>query len=152
MGRLGIDFDQMSTEIEERKRVLSRGTHTLSGNANGDMEKEQKKETLDNGEQSAETAPVRKKLLLGVAGQLARKEVVTAPDRGVGANAEDKKPDTARRATFYEKYRRMTTYIEVDTYDRLQGLYSTGRVERITHLVKAAVKEYLDRNYGACRG
>jgi hypothetical protein len=53
-----------------------------------------------------------------------------------------------RNTRFEERYRRITTYLENDVYEKVQELHESGEVDRINNLVNTAVKLYLRKFYG----
>lgn len=53
-----------------------------------------------------------------------------------------------RKARFEERYRRITTYLENDVYEKVQELHEKGEIDRINNLVNTAVKLYLRKFYG----
>lgn len=53
-----------------------------------------------------------------------------------------------RKARFEERYRRVTTYLENDVYEKVQELHKKGEIDRINNLVNTAVKMYLRKFYG----
>ncbi|ELK39426.1 hypothetical protein D478_24518 [Brevibacillus agri BAB-2500] len=52
-----------------------------------------------------------------------------------------------RKARFEERYRRVTTYLENDVYEKVQELHESGEIDRINNLVNTAVKLYLRKFY-----
>lgn len=52
-----------------------------------------------------------------------------------------------RKARFEERYRRVTTYLENDVYEKVQELHENGEIDRINNLVNTAVKLYLRKFY-----
>lgn len=56
-------------------------------------------------------------------------------------------PVKPKDAPFDERYQRITTYLEKTLYQRVQSLHKNGHINKITSLVNAAVKDYLDRHY-----
>jgi|GEM_PF-5848563 len=53
-----------------------------------------------------------------------------------------------RKARFEERYRRVTTYLEKEVYEKVQELHENGEIDRINNLVNTAVKLYLREFYG----
>ncbi|WP_241752952.1 hypothetical protein [Brevibacillus agri] len=53
-----------------------------------------------------------------------------------------------RQAPFENRYRRVTTYLENGVYDKVQQLYESGEIDRISNLVNTAVRLYLMKHYG----
>ncbi|WP_019121121.1 hypothetical protein [Brevibacillus massiliensis] len=53
-----------------------------------------------------------------------------------------------RQAPFEKRYRRVTTYLENGVYDKVQKLYESGEIDRISNLVNTAVRLYLMKHYG----
>jgi hypothetical protein len=53
-----------------------------------------------------------------------------------------------RQAPFEKRYRRITTYLEIGVYDKVQQLYEAGEIDRISNLVNTAVRLYLMKHYG----
>ncbi|WP_340701057.1 hypothetical protein [Brevibacillus borstelensis] len=53
-----------------------------------------------------------------------------------------------RQAPFEKRYRRVTTYLENGVYDKVQQLYESGEIDRISNLVNTAVRLYLMKHYG----
>ncbi|MDQ0902763.1 hypothetical protein [Paenibacillus sp. V4I7] len=53
----------------------------------------------------------------------------------------------AKAAPFGERYERITTYLEKPLFRRVHDLHQRGEINKITNLLNAAVKEYLNQHY-----
>ncbi|MBY0051954.1 MULTISPECIES: hypothetical protein [Brevibacillus] len=53
-----------------------------------------------------------------------------------------------RQPPFEKRCRRVTTYLENGVYDKVQQLYESGEIDRISNLVNTAVRLYLMKHYG----
>jgi len=58
-------------------------------------------------------------------------------------------PVPPRAEPFEQRYRRVTTYLEKPLHARVQELRRSGRVASVTALYNAALREYINRYYGA---
>lgn len=94
--------------------------------------------------------------------QTSPKRVQPLPKNKLQGTAEAAKPAVAqpkpqqeptaklpkRKARFEERYRRVTTYLENDVYEKVQELHESGEIDRISNLVNTAVRLYLMKHYG----
>ncbi|MGO0063853.1 hypothetical protein ACTID9_28290 [Brevibacillus fluminis] len=65
-----------------------------------------------------------------------------------GKHQEVERNFPRRRARFEERFKRVTTYLENDVYEKVQELYESGEIDRINNLVNTAVKLHLRKFYG----
>lgn len=93
--------------------------------------------------------------------QTSPKRVQPRPKNKLQGTAESAKPAVAqskpqqeptaklpkRKARFEERYKRVTTYLENDIYEKVQELHASGEIDRINNLVNTAVKLYLRKFY-----
>lgn len=47
--------------------------------------------------------------------------------------------------TFEEKYKRVTTYVEIAIHEKIEDLYKRRVIKKKTHFVNEAFKEYLNK-------
>ncbi len=50
-----------------------------------------------------------------------------------------------RKLSFEERYKRLTTYIEVDLFAEVQALREQGKIRNVTQFFNEAVKNYLEK-------
>ncbi|MFS0555777.1 hypothetical protein [Brevibacillus reuszeri] len=112
----------------------------------GEEKVQERKKLAPNLKQTEQTSPKRvqprpKNTLQGTAD--AAKPVVAQPKPQQEQTAKLPK----RKARFEERYRRVTTYLENDVYEKVQELHESGEIDRINNLVNTAVKLYLRKYY-----
>jgi len=58
-----------------------------------------------------------------------------------------KSPQKKQHLTFEEKYKRFTTYLENELYDRIHDLKDERYIRTFTELVNNAIQKYLEENF-----
>ncbi|WDL99189.1 hypothetical protein [Alicyclobacillus sp. ALC3] len=128
---------QQSTERQVRARKVTPGAgrgKSPSTEPSASMDRE------GNAQQTRPPGTVRPIASQGPA--VAASTVSAAP-----AQSADR-PTTKRRLRFEERYDRVTLYLEKPVNERLRELHASGEVHSLTHVHNAALKNYLDKNFG----
>ncbi|MED1641974.1 hypothetical protein P4U99_01925 [Brevibacillus agri] len=112
------------------------------------MEKGKKRRVLvPNPRQTEQASPVR-----GQPGPKNKLQGTTEAVRTSVEQLQKQHEPTAmvpkRKARFEERYRRVTTYLENEVYEKVKELHEKGGIDRINNLVNTAVKLYLRKFYG----
>jgi hypothetical protein len=53
-----------------------------------------------------------------------------------------------KQISFEQRHRRITTYLENETFEQVKSLNKDGEIKSITYLINTAVKEYIGKYFG----
>lgn len=73
--------------------------------------------------------------------------VAQSPSKATTAPTTPPKPLERRNIPFSERYERITTYLEKLLFERVHELHRQGEFSKISHLMNAAIMEYLKQHY-----